>query len=38
MNAAAAYLRGAKDARSFLQLDTAEISVDDVRARILGWL
>lgn len=38
MAAAAVYLRGAKDAQSFLHLNTAEISVDDVRAQIQGWL
>ena len=38
MTAAAAYLREAKDAESFLYLDTAELSVDEVRARIQGWL
>lgn len=38
MTAAATYLRGAKDVGSFLYLDTAEISADDVRARIQGWL
>lgn len=38
MTAAAAYLRGAKDTWDFLELDTAEISVDEVRARVQGWL
>jgi len=38
MSAAAEYLRGAKDADSFLYLDTAETSADEVRARIQGWL
>jgi len=38
MTATAEYLRGAKDADSFLYLDTAEISADEVRARIQGWL
>jgi hypothetical protein len=38
MAAAAAYLRDVKDARSFLQLDTAAIPVDEVQARIQGWL
>lgn len=38
MTAAAAYLRVEKDAKSFLYLDTAERSVDEVQARIQEWL
>lgn len=38
MAAAAAYLSETQDAESFLQLDTAEVSVDEVRARVQGWL
>lgn len=38
MTAAAKYLRGVKDTDSFLHLDTAQISADEVRARIQGWL
>lgn len=38
MTAAAAYLRETKDAKSFLYLNTAKLSVDEVRARIQAWL
>ncbi len=38
MTAAAEYLRRAKDAHSFLYLDTTKMSVDDVQARIQRWL
>jgi hypothetical protein len=38
MTAAAAYLREAKDAKSFLYLDTAKRPVDEVRTRIQEWL
>lgn len=38
MTAAAEYLHEVKDAPSFLHLDTAELSVDEVHARIQRWL
>lgn len=38
MTAAAAYLRETQNAGSFLHLNTTEISVDEVRARVQGWL
>ena len=38
MTAAAEYLRRAKNERSFLYLDTTQMSVDEVRAHIQRWL
>ncbi len=38
MTAAAEYLRRAKDAQSFLYLDTTKMSADEVRAHIQRWL
>ncbi len=38
MGAAADFLRVHKDARSFLPLDTADLSVEAVREQIQGWL
>lgn len=38
MDAAAAYLRGIKDARAFLYLQTADLSREAVRAQIGAWL
>lgn len=38
VSAATAYLLGAKDAAGLLQLDTTELSVTEVQARIRDWL
>jgi len=38
MSAATTYLRGEKDAAGLLQLDTADLSVAEVQARVRDWL
>lgn len=38
MSAATSYLRGEKDAAGLLHLDTADLSIDEVQARIRNWV